>query len=211
MVILQDAFAKRTLMEEIIRRIEKGGTDGVDGLLDAGIPAELLDQIRNCSARDLLAVSEMSDAKFTVTFNSAALLQCFKRLSDMKRKQSLAEYFVREGATPEIMLQLFKLPMSNVRQIRGYLRPTSCNAGRPALNSISNRAEIISFWEELLVREPDIRERYFALHQRFNSYLFSSLWNVVSRYEYGNRASEHIGLNDSRKFGALTKFNTLDA
>ena len=179
MIAINDTHTKRLVLEDMLLRMEAGE---VDALLEAGVSPELLDALRNRTTRDLIGVSQMTDAEVFVHVDANSFLNCFRRFDAIKRSRQLQEYFVINGATPEMLASLCKLSPNHIRNLRTTLRHGNTIAGRPSMPTEAERNEINRAWVEIGAQEKDIREQYYALHQRFSRPSLSCLWATVSEF-----------------------------
>lgn len=179
MIAITDNHTKRLVLEDLLLRMETGE---VNTLLEAGVSPELLDALRNRTIRDLIGVSQMTDASVYMHVDASSFLSCFQRLDAMKRSKQLQEYFVMQGATPDLLQSLFKLALSQIRTLRATLRPGTPISGRPAMPHTKERDEIHRAWVEIGTQEKDIREQYYALHQRFSHHSMACLWATINEF-----------------------------
>ena len=108
MIEIKDPVLKRLLLEHLIEQMDQGG---LDQLLESGVWPEVLDSLRQRTARDLLQVSIM-DIKLGFNVDSAGVMEAFTRLDAVRRDNELKEYFVIAGASPEVMAKLCGVDLS---------------------------------------------------------------------------------------------------
>ena len=182
MIEIKDPVLKRLLLEHLIEQMEQGG---LDQLLESGVWPEVLDSLRQRTARDLLQVSIM-DIKLGFDVDSAGVMEAFTRLDAVRRDNELKEYFVIVGAAPQVMAKLFKLTADQIRVLRDVLctndRPTG---GRPRLPEIRVREQIHHSWCQLAQEQPEasLKERLYQMHQQHREIPINSLWAVLNEFD----------------------------
>lgn len=182
MIEIKDPVLKRLLMEHLIEQMEQGE---LDTLLECGVWPEVLDSLRQRTARDLLQISTM-DIKLCFTIDSAGVQDAITRLDAVRRDNELKEYFVIAGASPDVMAKLFKLTADQIRVLRDVLctndRPTG---GRPRLPEIRVREQIHHSWCQLAQDQPEasLRERLYQMHQQHRDMPINSLWAVLNEFD----------------------------
>ena len=174
----------RLVLEHLVERMEEG-PHGLDELLREGIDPQLLELLRNGAARDFIQVAKHHQVSVGVTLDSAAVLRAFGRLDAIKADLKLREYFVINGASPDMLAELFKLTADEVRHLRALLMPGGTTPGRPRLPPVSERPSICDEWARIARQRPGaaLRERIYALHQRFNTHSIVALWSAVNEFE----------------------------
>lgn len=175
---VDDDGLKRALLDYLIRMIADGH---IDPLLEAGLSPELLDDLRNRPVRDIQKVAQMSLGvmlKLEPTSLSTALM----RLDAMTRNQVLLEYYIKNGAAPDLLTRLFKVSDADQRALREMLCGDSGRRGRPAMPEPSEREAIHATWSRLEGVSEDPREQYFMLHQAHPDHSIATLWAVVHEF-----------------------------
>lgn len=194
MLKLNDNVTKRLALELLIQKLD-GGEE--DTLSHSGVSPALLDALRERPVRDLIRVAEMIRTEIHIAFDSDAILNCFQRLDSIKRHQALRDYFVRHGASSDMLASLFKLSQGEIRERRERLCAASPSRGRPAGPTLEEREDIWQAWLQIGQAETDKRECYYQLHQRFSHLAPAVLWTVV--HEAG-RASRCPRLPSQQSF-----------
>jgi len=88
-VQIQNTQMNFLMLSEVVRMIET--EDGLDSLLTMGCDAELLDQLRNRSTRDLWNISNRASG-FTVLLSPKELLNHINGIDRQRRDDELCEY-----------------------------------------------------------------------------------------------------------------------
>ncbi len=173
------------LLTEVIGTIES--ESGMDALLQQGCDANFIDLMRRRPARDLMDVAcHLKHLRFEVSVSE--IEQQFLRLDWMRRDTALCEYFVKNGASAQMINTLFKKSTEEVRRLREALVPTGgANVGRTALPKDPKvREEIQQAWSEICKgrgSEESIRDRLYALHQRFEDHSIATLYSTIHEFE----------------------------
>ena len=110
------------------------------------------------------------------------ILSDFKRYGAIKRDRQRQEYFVKHGATPDMLVSLFKMTPNQIRTMRATLRPSNGMVGRPTMPEIAERDRIQIAWVTICANESDMRERYYTLHQQFAMHPMSALWSTINEF-----------------------------
>jgi hypothetical protein len=159
--------------------------DGMDRLLDSGVPSELLDQLR--STLTLAEMSRMAPSTWTnvfeVTINPTALkaaLDCMRRII---RDEKMKEYLAQHGASSELLCKWFSLSRSEADELRAAMKLLS--PGRTKLPDIEVRDKIHAAWRHIRQVSPGLSEReaYCELHQRFSSVSVASLYLTIIEHD----------------------------
>lgn len=175
------------VLSEVIRLIETA--NGLDQLLNMGCDAELIDQLRNRSARDLLSLSDRSSG-FTVNFHPKELLTHLNGIDRQRRDDEMCEYFVIHGASRQLLCKLFKRTAEEVRRMREMLVGRG-SVGRTGLpKSLKVRDQIHHAWHSIITDSPEQSLRFwlYELHQQFPSYSIETLYSTLKEFEDGDHS-----------------------
>ena len=146
----------------------------------SGIDAEQLTRLRQLSAIDLDRLAAMRELTIGVAFDSAGLQAGLRALAVVNKAKALETYFIRNGASWQMMSALFKIRRKVTLKCRrdcGAWRPS----GRIRLPSPMIRERIFRAW--LAIKDPDPRARYFDLHHIFPNFSIAVLEAVVREFE----------------------------
>lgn len=158
----------------------KLGEGDVAALERAGIDSELLAHLREISAIDLNRLAKMRELMIGVAFKSGGVAASLRRAALVDDAKALEAYFIRNGATCQMMSALFKIgrkvTLKRRREAGAWRR-----RGRLALPDSSTRKRIFCAW--LAITDPNPRTRYYRLHQRFTHFSIALLAAVVRQFE----------------------------
>ena len=179
---ITDPTTKRLVMEHFVDQFETH----LDELLQQGVDPDLLDSMRNRPVRDFLRASQVSSLNFEVFMDGANLRHVFDRIEDVRKDQSLKEYFVRHGASPDLLNKLFKMSRAEVTALREMLLgdATAIHIGRPAMPAPMVREAIHKEWDGIVKMNDGTptRERLYLLHKKFAEYSIAALWAVINEF-----------------------------
>jgi hypothetical protein len=173
------------LLTEVFGAIESEGD--TDTLLEQGCDASFVDLVRRRPARDLMDVaSRLKNLRFEVPVRE--IEQQFVRLDWMRRDTALCEYFVRHGASAQMITSLFKKSADEVRRMREALLPAgSTTTGRTALPKDPKvRDAIQQAWSDIQKSagaQESLRDLLHRLHQRFSDHSIATLFSTIHEFE----------------------------
>lgn len=170
------------LLTEIIRLIET--EQGLDQLLTMGCDAELIDQLRHRSTRDLIDLASRL-RELSISFSPIELQQQLGGIDRQRRDDELCEYFVIHGASRQLLKKLFKRSEDEIRKLRESLIGQS-NSGRTGMpKDLNVRDEIHKAWHSITENAQDdsLRTWLYELHQLFPIYTIDTLYSTVREFE----------------------------
>ncbi|MBA4218498.1 MAG: STY4526/YPO1902 family pathogenicity island replication protein [Roseateles sp.] len=178
-----DPTLKRLLLEHVIEQLDQGG-EKLDTLLSMGMEPSFLDRLRRTQSRDLMLIAQW-DLDIQVGFGDGSISASLDRVHAIRRDTELAEYFVRNGASTELMVTLFRIARDDVRALRKALAVEASEAvGRPKLPPIEKRELVHRDWLDIqrTCFVDSMRERYFALHQRHPDLTIGAMVATLSEH-----------------------------
>lgn len=177
MLPLLDAQVRLVLLNHIAVRLNEG--DQAE-LRSSGIETEQLTRLRELSPIDLNRLATMRELMIAVRFDSGALQAGLRAVTLVNEAKALETYFIRNGASWQMMSSLFK-----IRRKVTLKRRRDCGAWRPSgrirLPSPPIRERIFRAW--LAIKEPNPRARYLNLHHVFPNLSIAVLEAVVREFE----------------------------
>jgi hypothetical protein len=161
MLPLLDTQVRLVLLNHVAVRLAEAQPDELHA---AGIENEQLARLRQLSALDLNRLATMRELTIGVTFDAAELTAGLRTVSLVNEAKALEAYFIRHGASWQMMSALFK-----IRRKVTLRRRRDCGAWRPSgrfpLPDTALRERIYRAWHA--IEDPDPRVRYYRLHQAF--------------------------------------------
>lgn len=192
MVPLDDAQVRLILLNHIAVRLS--GADS-EALRAAGIDKELLEHLRALPAADLHRLASMREPMFAVTIDGARLKAGLRALALSNEAKALETYFIRHGASWQMMKRLFKVRHKLTLQRRRELG-SHRGAGRLQLPDFPTRERIWRVWAAIEI--PDPRARYHQLHQSFRDLSLEALETVVAEFENDRVSAANASTRSSR-------------
>lgn len=177
MLPLLDTQVRLVLLNHVAVRLAEAKPDELHA---AGIANEQLVRLRELSALDLNRLATMRDLGIGVAFDAAGLNAGLRAVSLVNEAKALEAYFIRHGASWQMMKALFKIRRKVTlkrRQESGAWRP----GGRIPLPDKAQRQRIYRVWTS--IEDPNPRVRYFRLHQAFPKLSIAVLEAVVRNFE----------------------------
>lgn len=192
MLSLEDAQVRLIVLNHIAVRLS--GTDA-EALRAAGIENELLERLRALSAADLHRLANMREPMFAVTVDAARLKAGLRALALSNEAKALETYFIRHGASWQMMKRLFKVRHKLTLQRRRDLGIRR-RAGRLQLPDFPTRERIWRIWPAIDALDP--RARYYQLHQSFPDLSLEALETVVAEFETDGVSGANASTRSSR-------------
>jgi hypothetical protein len=177
MLPLLDPQVRLVLLNHVAARLA-GARPG--DLRAAGIENEQLARLRELSALDLHRLAAMRDVRIGVAFDTGRLEAGLRAVALIGEAKALEAYFIRHGASWQMMRTLFK-----VRRKATLERRRECGAwrasGRFVLPDEATRERIFRAW--VAIEDPSPRVRYYRLHRAFPHVAIAALEAVVREWE----------------------------
>lgn len=165
---------------EIIQKIET--KNGLDELLRSGCDAASIDLLRRRPARDLSDIAPFLARSLFIEVDMDEVRKCLLRLDSMRRAQQQLEYFVKHGASRQMINQLFSISQSDVRAMQEMLLGSSRGPGRTLLPKAAERDEIHQDWHRISQVHTGLREQLYHLHLEHPGYTIEALWQTVNEF-----------------------------
>ena len=177
MLPLLDTQVRLVLLNHVAVRLAEARSDELNA---AGIANEQLARLRQLSALDLNRLATMRELSIGVTFDAAELTAGLRTVSLVNEAKALEAYFIRHGASWQMMSALFK-----IRRKVTLRRRRDCGAWRPSgrfqLPDTALRERIYRAW--MAIEDPEPRVRYYRLHQAFPKLSLAVLEAVARGFE----------------------------
>lgn len=177
MLPLLDAHVRLVLLNHVAMRLAEAEPTELHA---AGIDIEQLARLRQLSALDLNRLAAMRDLTIGVALDAAGLKAGLRAVALVNEAKALEEYFIRNGASWQMMSALFK-----IRRKVTLKRRRDCGAWRPSgrlpLPEYPVRERIFRAWFD--IEDPNLRVRFHRLHQAFPQLTIAVLEAVVREFE----------------------------
>lgn len=177
MLPLRDLQVRLVLLNHMTVRLSDAERHEVQA---AGIDDDQLSRLRQLSALDLNRLAGMRDLTIGVAIDTAALKAGLRAVALVNEAKALESYFIRNGASWQMMNALFKIRRKVTLKRRhdyGAWRPS----GRLPLPDYATRERIYRAW--YAIEDPNPRARYYRLHQEFSGFSIAILETVVREFE----------------------------
>lgn len=177
MLPLIDAQVRLVLLNHVAVRLAEAQPSDLHA---AGIENEQLARLRQLSALDLSRLAAMRDLTIGIAFDAVGLNAGLRAVALVNEAKALEAYFIRNGASWQMMSALFKIRRKVTLKRRrdcGAWRPS----GRPQLPDNATRARIFRAWRA--IDDPNMRVRYYRLHQMFPHVPIAVLEAVLRGFE----------------------------
>lgn len=176
---MSDPAVKLLALKQLMEQID----NHIDELLKQGLDPVLLEDLRNRPLRDYVRAAQFSSLELVVEMDEANLRYVFMHAEDERHDRTLKEYFVKHGASSEMLNRLFKMNREEVQALRDlYLGETK--TGRHPMPSQFEREEIHREWDSIIKKgqgQPT-RESLHQLHTKFSQHSISALWQVINEF-----------------------------
>lgn len=187
-VSIQEGGFVGAALQLIVKLIDT--EEGLDSLLRQGCSAQLLDDLRQRKARDLVEVaSRLRSVKVVIPVTE--IEGELHRLDRMREDQELYEYFILNGASRNMVCEMWKRTHDEVAAMRKSLLPGGSAApGRTPLPKDSSVRELIHrAWDEICKNDPQAahRQHLYQLHQRFQDLSIDTLVCTLDEFKEPNR------------------------
>ncbi|MBK7458290.1 MAG: DUF2857 family protein [Betaproteobacteria bacterium] len=177
MLPLHDTQVRLVLLNHVTLRLADARPDELDAV---GIANEQLDRLRQLSALDLNRLAAMRTLTIGIALDGEALQAGLRTVALVKEAKALEAYFIRHGASTQLMSALFKIRRKLTLKFRRDLdvrRPS----GRVPLPDYATRERIYQVWRT--IGDPAPRIRYYQLHQAFTHLPIAVLEVVIRDFE----------------------------
>jgi hypothetical protein len=174
---LLDAQVRLVLLNHLAVRLAEADPDDMHA---AGIDNEQLARLRQLSVLDLNRLAGMRALAMGIAFDVAGLSVGLRAVALVNEAKAMEAYFIRNGASWQMMSTLFKLRRKLTLKRRrecGAWRPS----GRPLLPDHATRVRIFRAWRA--IDDPNLRMRFYRLHHMFERLPIAVLEAVVRGFD----------------------------
>lgn len=177
MLPLHDPQVRLVLLNHVTTRLAQARPHELEAV---GIATEQLDRLRQLSALDLSRLACMRGLVIGVALDGEALRVSLRNVALVNEANALEAYFIRHGASTQLMCQLFKIRRKLTFKFRrelGVTRP----CGRVPLPDFATRERIYRVWRS--ITDPALRVRYYQLHQAFTHLSIAAIEVVIRDFK----------------------------
>lgn len=183
MININDPMLTKLLLEHVVELAEGGG---LDQILASGVQPELVDDLRQRPVRDFFYAARNGGLTMSVQIDTQNLQACLWRRDIAKHTETLKEYFIRHGASIELLRSLFTLSKQELQRLRTELDLSKDGPnGRPRMPPSAVRDVIHQKWHAISQAHPDAheRDRLWSLHQEFSAFSIAALHRVITEFD----------------------------
>jgi hypothetical protein len=184
MFVIRDQQLRLLVLAHLIRELRRD--DDHDAPPSPGLTARQIEELRTLTSEELVQLSEMTDPRVAIEIDAGSLDHGLRQVDYLNKRSRQLEYFIRHGATSNMLTKLFRISSADVTLKRRLFSGTSSSLRRPAMPPHSVREQIQRRWFEIRKgkqEEPVRAEDYEELHRDFASHTFATLWAVVHEFD----------------------------
>src|SRR5438105_4871684 len=184
MIVIRDQQLRLLVLAQLIRELERSAHDKTPP--PTGFTEKQLDELRALSSDELVRLSEMTEPRVAIQIDAGSLEHGLRQVDYLTKRSRQLEYFIRHGATSNMLTKLFRISSADVTLRRRLFAGTSSSLRRPSMPPHPVREKIQQRWFEIRKGkdcEPVRAEDYEELHQDFAQHTFATLWAVVHEFD----------------------------
>jgi hypothetical protein len=184
MFVIRDQQLRLLVLAHLIRELRRKSDDKAPP--PPGLTDRQLEELRTLTSEELVQLSEMTDPRVAIEIDAGSLDHGLRQVDYLNKRSRQLEYFIRHGATSNMLTKLFRISSADVTLKRRLFAGTSSSLRRPAMPPHPVREEIQRRWYEIRKgkqHEPVRAEDYEELHRDFGSHTFATLWAVVHEFD----------------------------
>ncbi|MCW2573576.1 MAG: hypothetical protein JWO88_3634 [Frankiales bacterium] len=184
MFVIRDQQLRLLVLAQLIRELRQENEQKVPG--PEGFTDKQMEELRSLSSEELVQLSEMTEPRVAIEIDAGSLEHGLRQVDYLNKRSRQLEYFIRHGATSNMLTKLFRISSADVTLKRRLFAGTSPLLRRPAMPAHSVREQIQKRWFEIRKgkqSEPIRAEDYEELHLDFARHTFATLWAVVHEFD----------------------------
>jgi len=184
MIVIRDQQLRLLVLAHLIREVQRGTQQSIP--TPNGLTKEQLVELGSLSSAALVRLSEMTEPRVAIEIDAGSLEHGLRQVDYLNKRSRQLEYFIRHGATSNMLSKLFKISSADVTLKRRLFAGTSSTLRRPAMPPHALREHIQKRWFEIRKgkeREPTRAEDFEELHRDFPQHSFATLWAVVHEFD----------------------------
>ncbi|HWH39324.1 MAG TPA: STY4526/YPO1902 family pathogenicity island replication protein [Usitatibacter sp.] len=184
MFVIRDHQLRLLVLAHLIKELQAGAAERQP--VPQGFTEEQVAELQALSSAELVRLSEMPEPRVAVQIDAGSLEHGLRQVDYLTKRSRQLEFFIRHGATSNMLTKLFKISSADVTLKRRLFSGTSSALRRPAMPSHPVRELIQRRWYEIRKGkqdEPERAEDYEALHKDFSQHTFATLYAVVHEFD----------------------------
>ena len=184
MIVIRDQQLRLLVLAQLIRELQQGAQEQAPP--PPGFTEKQVEELRSLSSAELVKLSEMTEPRVAIEIDAGSLEHGLRQVDYLSKRSRQLEYFIRHGATSNMLTKLFRISSADVTLKRRLFSGTSSALRRPAMPPHAVREKIQQRWFGIRKgkeREPIRAEDYEELHRDFPQHTFATLWAVVHEFD----------------------------
>jgi hypothetical protein len=184
MIVIRDQQLRLMVLAQLIRELQQGAQE--KSAPPPGFTEKQVEELRALTTTELVKLSEMAEPRVAIEIDAGSLEHGLRQVDYLTKRSRQLEYFIRHGATSNMLTKLFRISSADVTLKRRLFAGTSSLLRRPAMPPHPVRELIQKRWFEIRKgkeREPMRAEDYEMLHHDFAQHTFATLWAVVHEFD----------------------------
>ena len=184
MIVIRDQQLRLLVLAHLIRELK--GSENEQAPTPSGFTEKQIAELQALSSVALVKLSEMTEPRVAIEIDAGSLEHGLRQVDYLSKRSKQLEYFIRHGATSNMLTKLFRISSADVTLKRRLFAGTSPLLRRPAMPPHPVREQIQKRWFEIRKgkqSEPLRAEDYEELHQDFPRHTFATLWAVVHEFD----------------------------
>ncbi len=184
MIVIRDQQLRLLVLVQLIRELQHGAEQKAPP--PEGFTEKQVEELASMSSAELVKLSEMTEPRVAIAIDAGSLEHGLRQVDYLSKRSRQLEYFIRHGATSNMLSKLFRISSADVTLKRRLFAGTNSLLRRPAMPSHAIREKIQNRWFEIRKgkeREPMRAEDYEELHADYPQHTFATLWAVVHEFD----------------------------
>ena len=185
MIVIRDQQLRLLVLAQLVRELQAAAA-GEQAPTPPGFTDKQIAELQALTTAELVQLSELTEPRVAVQIDAGSLEHGLRQVDYLNKRSRQLEYFIRHGATSNMLTKLFRISSADVTLKRRLFAGTSPLLRRPAMPPHAIREKIQQRWFEVRKgkeREPVRAEDYEALHREFSQHTFATLWAVVHEFD----------------------------
>ena len=182
MFVIRDQQLRLLVLAQLIRQLkESGGAPRSDGFTEQQVA-----ELQALTSAELMKLSEMTEPRVAIHVDAGSLEHGLRQVDYLGKRSRQLEFFIRHGATSNMLTKLFKISSADVTLKRRLFMGTPSSLRRPSMPPHPVRELVQKCWFDVRrgkEREPERAEDYEELHQQFPMLTFATLYAVVHEFD----------------------------
>ena len=182
MFVIRDQQLRLLVLAHLIRELKADAHVPIPG----GLTEQQILDLQALTSSELVKLSEMTEPRVAVQIDAGSLEHGLRQVDYLGKRSRQLEYFIRHGATSNMLTKLFRISSADVTLKRRLFSGTASSLRRPAMPPHPVRELIQQRWHEIRKgkqEEPERAEDYEQLHLHFPLLTFATLYAVVHEFD----------------------------